>query len=169
MKKTKEEIEAFLSDYRKIDKAITDLYDKKQIFSYLRTNLHAVVDSIVTNINDKYIDNDSNIKKELSDVKTTRPMFAQELVAFGKAEGKAEGIVEGQAKGKAEGKAEGIAEGQAKGKAEGMAEGQAKGKAEVMQVIKLHLQKQSPTEISAKLGTPINNVTEILIESGLTG
>ena len=94
-------------------------------------NLYAVTDTIVKNINSKYYGDDPQIDEELKTMETTRPLFAHEFVAKGKAEGKAEA------------------------------------KAEITKVVKLFIQKKTPNEISAELGIPLNEITEILRESGL--
>ena len=82
-KKTAEKVEAFLSDLRNVEKAISELYDKKLIYSNLRLNLYAVINGIVQSISDKYDLNDPIIDKELKSMETTRALFAHEIEANG--------------------------------------------------------------------------------------
>jgi hypothetical protein len=88
-KGTYDEIMAFVSDCKKIDKKISELYENKQIYSYLRTNLLATVDYFAKNINSKYFGNNIDVGKELDEMEATRPLFAQEYEARGKAIGEA--------------------------------------------------------------------------------
>ncbi|MCR5456091.1 MAG: hypothetical protein K6F33_14000, partial [Bacteroidales bacterium] len=78
----------------------------------------------------------------------------------GRAEGKAEGLVEG----KAEGRAEGLVEGRAEGKAEGLVEGRVEGEQskanEIARTLKA-LGKMTITEIAAATGLSETEIEKI--------
>ena len=89
-KKTAKKVEAFVSDLRKVEDAISELYHNKMIFSNLRVNLYLVTNSIAQSISDKYNLNDPIIDKELKNMDATRALFAHEIEAKGKLKTKAE-------------------------------------------------------------------------------
>ena len=85
-KKTDESARSLVEDIKRIEKAIAELYKNGLIYSNLRTNLYEVADGIAKNINEKYYDNNLEIDGELKKMGATRALYAQELVARGKAE-----------------------------------------------------------------------------------
>ena len=88
---------AFLDEYVEVKKAITELYESKEIRSDLMVNLYTILAGIVKHINATRFDDSERIEKEMAEMNTTRPLYSQEIRAISKAEGEAEGEARGKA------------------------------------------------------------------------
>ena len=135
---TADETKAFASELRKIARAISDLYQSNRISSYLAINLMNITEKFAEYINTGQYSDDSETKKEIETMETTRFLMAQEIEAISIA----------------------------RGRAEGEARGEARGKNEVKQIIKLRFQGMESREIADALDLSVAEVESTLFEVG---